>query len=400
MSQTTAKSTQFFYVAVNAAGAKKMGLRAAPTEADLLGDLSNDRLLLLNAWPMPSWISAKGTIPTKDQLALNEQLESLLNRGVPLTDALDVAASLVTTSTKQRIEKMRSAVASGASFADACAQVGGFDEVTVTVYRAAEKSGDLAIAAGGLAQSARRKMAIAGKVGTLLVYPVMVLAIGIIVGVIMLIFVIPQIGTAIKSFGAELPWYTVTVLWIGDVLRAQWLPIIIVLVLLTIFGIVGRRQVASVINAVVRKLPLFGPLILASESARFFSVMAAMTRSGVTIADALSVASDVVTHPKLNQQLNTLQTNLVDGGVFTTIIERVEAFPLATRRLLIAADKAGDLESAFGGLSEDLSNEVNKQSDRLLAILEPLLIVLIFVLVGGLIASIMIPLLTSTGDIQ
>ncbi len=400
MSQTTAKSTQFFYVAVNAAGAKKMGLRAAPTEADLLGDLSNDRLLLLNAWPMPSWISAKGTIPTKDQLALNEQLESLLNRGVPLTDALDVAASLVTTSTKQRIEKMRSAVASGASFADACAQVGGFDEVTVTVYRAAEKSGDLAIAAGGLAQSARRKMAIAGKVGTLLVYPVMVLAIGLIVGVIMLIFVIPQIGTAIKSFGAELPWYTVTVLWVGDVLRAQWLPIIIVLVLLTIIGIVGRRQVASVINAVVRKLPLFGPLILASESARFFSVMAAMTRSGVTIADALSVASDVVTHPKLNEQLHTLQTNLVDGGVFTTIIDRVEAFPLATRRLLIAADKAGDLESAFGGLSEDLSNEVNKQSDRLLAILEPLLIVLIFVLVGGLIASIMIPLLTSTGDIQ
>lgn len=400
MSQATIKSTQFFYVAVNAAGAKKMGLRAAPTEADLLGDLSNDRLLLLNAWPMPSWISAKGTIPTKDQLALNEQLESLLNRGVPLTDALDVAASLVTTSTKQRIEKMRSAVASGASFADACAQVGGFDEVTVTVYRAAEKSGDLAIAAGGLAQSARRKMAIAGKVGTLLVYPVMVLAIGLIVGVIMLIFVIPQIGTAIKSFGAELPWYTVTVLWVGDVLRAQWLPIIIVLVLLTIIGIVGRRQVASVINAVVRKLPLFGPLILASESARFFSVMAAMTRSGVTIADALSVASDVVTHPKLNEQLHTLQTNLVDGGVFTTIIDRVEAFPLATRRLLIAADKAGDLESAFGGLSEDLSNEVNKQSDRLLAILEPLLIVLIFVLVGGLIASIMIPLLTSTGDIQ
>ena len=149
MSQATAKSNQFFYIAVNAAGAKKMGLRTAPTEADLLGDLSDDRLLLLNAWPMPNWITPKSDISTKDQLALNEQLESLLNRGVPLTDALDVAASLVSTATKQRIEKMRAAVASGASFADACAQVGGFDDVTVTVYRAAEKSGDLAIVAGG-----------------------------------------------------------------------------------------------------------------------------------------------------------------------------------------------------------------------------------------------------------
>ncbi len=400
MSQASANTIQFFYIAVNAAGSKKMGLRAAPNEAELLGDLSNERLLLLRAYPMPSWIAAKSTISTKDQLALNEQLESLLNRGVPLTDALDVAASLVSSSTKQRIEKMRSAVASGSSFADACAQVGGFDDVTITVYRAAEKSGDLAIAAGGLAQSARRKMAVAGKVGTLLIYPLMVLAISIVIGVIMLVFVIPQIGAAIKSFGADLPWYTTAVLWIGETLRSQWLPIVSVVVLLLIIGIVGRKQIAAAANAVVRKVPFFGPLILASESARFFSVMAAMTRSGVTIADALAVASEVVSHPKLNEQLRTLQIRLVEGGVFSSIIERVDAFPIATRRLLVAADKAGDLESAFGGLSEDLSAEVNKQSDRLLAILEPLLIVLVFILVGGLIASIMIPLLTATGSVR
>lgn len=400
MSQATVKTTQYFYVAVNAAGARKMGLRTAPSEAELLGDLNNDRLLLLRAYPMPAWIAARATIGTKDQLALNEQLESLLNRGVPLTDALDVAASLVSVPTKQRIEKMRSAVASGSSFADACAQVGGFDDVTITVYRAAEKSGDLAIAAGGLSQSARRRMAIAGKVGTLLIYPLMVLSISIVIGVIMLVFVIPQIGAAIRSFGSELPWYTTAVLWLGDVLRNQWLPIISVLVVLAVLGIVGRRQVAAGGSALVRKLPLFGPLLLASESARFFSVMAAMTRSGVTIADALAVASEVVTHPKLNEQLRTLRVRLVEGGVFTTIIDRVDAFPLSTRRLLIAADKAGDLESAFGGLSEDLSSEVNKQSDRLLAVLEPLLIVLVFILVGGLIASIMIPLLTATSSVR
>jgi len=400
VSQVTAKSIQFFYIAVNAAGARKMGLRTAGSESGLLADLSNERLLLLRAYPMPSWISARSTIPTKDQLALNEQLNSLLNRGVPLTDALDVAASLVSTPTKQRIEKMRTAVASGASFADACAQVGGFDDVTVTVYRAAERSGDLAVAGEGLAISARRRMAVAGKVGTLLIYPIMVLSIGVIVGIIMLVFVIPQIGAAIRSFGADLPWYTSAVLWLGDVLRTQWLPIISVLVLLVSAGLVLRTQIIAAIGALVRKLPLFGPLLLASESARFFAVMAAMTRSGVTIADALAVASDVVTHPKLNEQLSTLQSQLVEGGVFTTIIEHVDAFPLATRRLLIAADKAGDLESAFGGLSEDLANEVNKQSDRLLAILEPALIVLIFVLVGGLIASIMIPLLTATSSVR
>jgi len=400
VSQATPSTSQFFFVAVNTAGAKKLGVRAASSEAELNTDLSNERLLLLRAYPLPSWIATKNSIPTKDQLALNEQIESLLSRGVPLTDALDVAASLVTAPTRQRIEKMRAAVATGSSFADACAQIGGFDDVTITVYRAAEKSGDLAIAAGGLAQSARRRLAIAGKVGTLLVYPVMVLAIGCIVGVIMLVFVIPQIGDAIRSFGAELPWYTSAVLWLGDTLRSQWLPILSLLVILGAGAIVARRQLAAAIAAFVRRLPLFGPLVVASESARFFSVMGAMTRSGVTIADALTVASGVVTHPKLNEQLKNLQVRLVEGGVFSTIIERVDAFPMGTRRLLVAADKAGDLDSAFAGLSDDLSAEVNKQSDRLLAVLEPALIVIVFILVGGLIASIMVPLLTATGSVR
>jgi type II secretory pathway component PulF len=145
-----------------------------------------------------------------------------------------------------------------------------------------------------------------------------------------------------------------------------------------------------------RRMPLFRDLILASESARFFSVMAAMTRSGIPLADALGVANDAVGHPVLRRQLGTLRTRLIEGGVLRHLIETVDALPLATRRLMLAAERAGDLETAFDSLASDMAAEVDKRSSRLLAALEPALIVLMFGLIGSMLVAIMVPLITLT----
>jgi type II secretory pathway component PulF len=94
--------------------------------------------------------------------------------------------------------------------------------------------------------------------------------------------------------------------------------------------------------------------------------------------------------------LTTLRTKLIEGGLLRILIERVTSLPLATRRLLIAAERSGDLEQAFDGLAADLADEVDKQSSRFLAMLEPILIVLMFGVIGTLLLSIMIPLMKAT----
>ena len=148
-----------------------------------------------------------------------------------------------------------------------------------------------------------------------------------------------------------------------------------------------------------RRTPMIREVILAQESARFFSVMAAMTRSGVPLADALGVANDAVGLPVLKRQLTTLRTRLIEGGVLRMLIENVTALPLAIRRLLIAAERSGDLETAFDSLATDMADEVDRRATRLLNAMEPLLIVGMFVLIGGILLSVMIPMLTLAGRV-
>jgi type II secretory pathway component PulF len=95
----------------------------------------------------------------------------------------------------------------------------------------------------------------------------------------------------------------------------------------------------------------------------------------------------------LRRQLETLRTRLIEGGVLRVLIENVTALPLATRRLLIAAERAGDLETAFDSLAADMADEVDRRSTRLLAALEPLLIVAMFMVVGTILLAIMLPII-------
>jgi type II secretory pathway component PulF len=129
-------------------------------------------------------------------------------------------------------------------------------------------------------------------------------------------------------------------------------------------------------------------------------VMAAMTRSGVTLADALGVATGALSHPELRGQLTTLRTRLIEGGVLRTLIDGVTALPVPTRRLMMAAERSGDLESAFDTLAQDHAEELDRRTSRLLAALEPLLIVLMFLVIGTLLLSVMIPLMKASSQVM
>ncbi|MCA9298614.1 MAG: type II secretion system F family protein, partial [Phycisphaerales bacterium] len=286
------------------------------------------------------------------------------------------------------------------SFADACLRAGKFDTVTVAVYRAAERTGDLAGAAQQLATKASRQLHLRQKAVTMMIYPAIIASIGSVVGTAMLMFIVPRIGKAIRdATGTDLPAYTEVMVVTGDALRANWLLFLGVVATLVVAFVVFRRQLAALALAILRRLPLVSPLVAAQELARFFSVMAAMSKAGVPLADALGTAELSVTAPKLRAQLTKLRQSLIDGGVLRVLIDRVEAFPLATRRLLIAADRAGDLDAAFDGLASDMTEEVDRRSMRLIAALEPLMIVILFLFIGTILVSVLVPLMTMSSKL-
>lgn len=389
-----AVSTPFFFVAVTPVGGRTFGLRYAQSRSDLASTLSSKNLLLLRSWMLPRWTGRVHKLSLKDQAALNGQIGALVDRGVPLVEALEVAQTVVSKQAAPTVAALRAAVSSGDSFADACDKTDAFDDVVVTVYRAAERSGQLGDSAQRLADSARGRLGIAGKVLTMMLYPAVVLTIGFIVTVIVLTQVVPRIAVTLEQSGGELPFYTKLVLMSGMGLREHWLPVLLTVGAVGVVLILLRQAVARALLAALRQAPLFGSVMLAGESARFFSVMGAMTRTGVPLAEALEVATGVISHPRLRRQLQMLSSGLIEGSVLKNLVEKMDALPLPTRRLLIAADRAGDMDQVFDALAVDLAQEVDTQTQRGIGLLEPLLIVGIFIIIGSVLFSVMLPLMT------
>ncbi|HYE63630.1 MAG TPA: type II secretion system F family protein [Phycisphaerales bacterium] len=388
--------SQYLYLAAKPDGGRTLGLRKARSQRHLSEDLRRQRLVALKTWTVPAWAGrGEDKVKLKDQAELHLQLAQLLTRAVPLVEALEVTATAVAPKTRPRVEKMREMVAAGSSFSDAAEAVGVFDRVTIAVYRSAERTGDLAGAAKQLAHTTRRQLAITGKVGTLMIYPIIVLSLSVLVSGFMLMVIVPRIGAALASSGTEVPWITQKMVWLGTTLGANfaWVALVLALLTVVVFGL--RAHIFRGAMRFARVAPVLKDVVLTQESARFFTVMAAMTRSGVTLADALGVATTAIGHPRLRQQLTLLRTRLIEGGVLRVLIDSVDALPLATRRLLIAAERSGDLESAFDTLAEDMAVELDRKSTRALAALEPVLIIFMFLIIGSMVLVIMIPLIKS-----
>lgn len=395
----TSLNNSFLYIANKPSGGKAIGVRAARSHRALASTLRKERQVLVRTWKLPNWATNETEMSLKDHAEFDAQLAQLLDRGVPLTEALEVASTVVKSTNQDRVLRLRSLVAQGTSFSDACSQVGSFDEVTCAVYKAAEKTGDLAGACGQLSKGAKRRLEVSGKAATLMIYPSIVLTIAFIAGLVMMTLVVPTIGESMASAGIKVPTFTKILVSAGMILRENIIFLLGGLVLLIVVSFLWRSTLARLAVSLTRNMPLVKDVVLEQELTRFFSVMGSMTRSGIVLSDAISVSAGVIGHPKLSKDLQRLQQRLIEGGLFRTLIEQVSALPLATRKLLVAADQAGDLESAFDSLAKDHAQNVDKKTARLMAMLEPLLIVILFMIVGTMILAIMLPMMNMTGSV-
>lgn len=356
--------------------------------------------MLERSWRVPSWMAREPKLALIDQAALNEQLGQLVSRGVPLVEALDVTTQTVRPVARPRVTQLRDLVQSGQSFAEACKRVGGFDQVTIAVYKAAERSGDLAGAAKELAITARRRLAIGNKATTLMIYPAIVMSISLMVATLMMLVVVPMMGEGLAKSDIPLPTFSKIVINTGMWMRENVMWLFIGVLVLIGLGIVFRAAVMNLLGRSTRRLPIIRDVILAQESARFFAVMGAMTKTGVPLADALGTANQAVNHPKMRGQLERLRNRLIEGGILRLLIDEVTTLPVATRRLLIASERSGDMESAFHTLAGDMQDEVEKTSSRLLAVLEPGMIIIMFAIIGTLLMALMLPMITLTNNIK
>jgi len=390
----------YLAIAVKPGGKRTLQVRSATSPANLASTLRKEKLTVLRSVALPKALAAGDKkLGLKDHAILNDQLHQLVSRGVPLVEALEVVGNTVTPVARPVVHTMRELVAAGSSLADAAAKTGQFDAVTIAVYRAAERSGDLAGAARQLAVAARRTLQVTQKAQSLLIYPIVLAIVAVVVSSVLLIIVLPNLGETLLQNGIDIPAYTRILLAIGGWMRSH---ILIVALLAAAGGVAvfsARKAIWAWFISLGQKAPVARDVMLASESARFFAVMSAMSKAGVPLADGLATANQVISHTLLRKQLDKLRERLISGGVLRNLIEDVDAFPLATRRLLLAAERSGDMDTAFGSLAADLTDEVERQASRLLAVLQPVLIILMTGVIGALLLAILVPVLSAAGNV-
>lgn len=336
-------------------------------------------------------------ITTRDIAIFARQIATMMQSGVPIVQALDIIGS---GSPNPRFKKLlldiRTDIEGGSTLNEALAKYPAqFDELFVNLVRAGEAAGVLDTVLDTIATYKERIESIKGKIKKALFYPAAVIAVAIIVSAILLIFVVPQFDQVFKGFGAELPAFTQMIVRMSEFMVSYWWMIL----LAVIFGGVGftlayRRfhGLARLIDRMMLKLPVIGQILHQSAIARFARTLAITFRAGVPLVEALGTVAGATGSVIYAEAVMKIRDDVAVGHQLNLAMRQVNLFPPMVVQMTAIGEEAGSLDSMLIKVAEFYEQEVDNAVDALSSLLEPFIMVVIGVLVGGLVIGMYLPI--------
>jgi general secretion pathway protein F len=338
------------------------------------------------------------TIGKRDLALLTRELSVLLHAGLPLDRALQIIVNLNAGSPIGSLAgSIQDAVRGGAALSAALeAHKGTFTRFFVSMVRAAEASGTLDAQLRQLADYQERSKALRDTVVSALVYPCILIVVASVSLLIILAYVVPQFSQLFADAGQALPLATQLVIGVADWLRSYgWLLAIIVVAA----GFLLRLQLA---NDSVRyrwdslqlRLPLIGTLVKRIEMARFSRGLGTLLASGVSLLTSMSIVKEILTNRALSESLNVAVDALKDGRGMADALIAAGMFPALGLQMLKVGEESGHLDEMLLRAADIYDREVSVATQRLLTLLEPILIVGLGVVIAGVIMSLMLAIVS------
>lgn len=332
---------------------------------------------------------------TADQvLAFTRELATLLRSGVPLDRALEILIGLAATpETTALLQAVRDDVRGGAALSQALDRRRElFGRFYINIVRAGEAGGALAAVLGRLADTMERNKELRESVRSALIYPTLLVFVAVISVVILLIWVVPQFEQTFQQAGKALPFATDLVITVGKVTRGYWWLIAGALALVAL-GVRWRVNSPSGRLAWHRRqlsLPLLGPVVTRLEVARFARTLATLLANGVTLLSALSIAKDTMGNSVMATSLDGVLLRLREGKGFGRPLAETGLFPRLATQMIMVGEESGRLEEMLGRVADTYDREVQAAVRRFLAVLEPVLILGLAVMIGGIVFAILL----------
>ena len=331
--------------------------------------------------------------------AMLQELSTLLAADIPLLQALDTLTRQHTGRFQQSIILMRDHVAAGGSLTDAMRQQPElFDELCLNIVEVGENAGTLDAALQRLVEFRRRSAGLKNKVANALIYPCLVLGIGLCISVFLMTHVLPQVLEPLAASGVDLPLATRVVQAIsGFLLGYGWVLLLAVLAAAAGFRAVLKTEAGQRrFHRGLLSVPLLGELIRKQAIARMSMVMATLLKSDLTFVKAVQIAQRTVRNRVLTDALVACEQAVYAGRDIAVALEKTEAFPPLVIQVFAVGQASGRLEMMLENLATDYDTQVDLVSGRLTAMLEPAMMIALAIVVGFIAFATLMPILEAS----
>ena len=336
-------------------------------------------------------------LPLVQQVLLTRQLATLVKAGVTLDEALAATArQSLHKHSKTLLLQLRSKVVAGQSFTGAlAAHPESFSSLYRALVRAGEQAGLLGEVLEQVADYLERRQSLQHQLQMALIYPAALISVAIAVVAVLMVKVLPSLNDLFVRNGAQLPLLTRGLMAVSTAL-AQWWPAVLVLLVLLIAGaryLLQQPQWQQRWHQSLLRWPLLGGLLRAADTARFASTLGLLTKSGVALVEALTIAAQVMQNQMLRHAAGMAAQAVEEGGSLARALEASNQFPPLLTQMVASGEGSGQLALMLGKAAEMQEQELEQTLKGLLKIIEPLLLVVMAVIVGTIVLAVLLPIM-------
>ena len=342
-------------------------------------------------------LSGGKSIKPRDIAVFTRQLSTMMKAGVPLLQAFDIVARGAPNPRLTRLlTDIRSDVETGTSLSSSFRKHPQyFDALYCNLVEAGEAGGILEELLARLALYQEKTLALKQKVKSALIYPTSVIVVAGIVLTVIMIFVIPAFKEVFTSFGAELPAPTLAVMAMSDFMVHWWFLLLIIIGggTYTFFETWRRSEkMQFFLDRALLKMPIFGDLIMKSIVARWTRTLSTMFAAGVPLVEALDSVGGTAGNLIYTKATEQIQRDVAAGSALTTAMNSVNVFPTMVLQMAAIGEESGSLDDMLARAAEFYEEEVDEMVKGLSTLMEPIIIVVLGTLIGGIVVSMYLPI--------
>jgi type IV pilus assembly protein PilC len=398
MAQTIAsQQTPFLWEGTNSTGKRIKGKSMAASEAVVRAQLRRQGVVPSKVRKESTLFQKSGKVTPADIAIFSRQLATMLSAGIPLVQAFEIVGNGHDNPAMQKlILAVKADVEGGTALAQALSKHPlYFDDLFVNLVEAGEQAGALETLLDKIATYKEKTEAIKKKIKKALTYPAAVVVVALIVTSILLIFVIPEFEALFQGFGADLPAFTRMVISVSEFMREKgWAVLILCIGSVTTYLYFYKRskKMREIQDRIMLKAPVVGAILTKAAIARFARTLSTMFSAGVPLVEALESVAGATGNIVYENGVMAIRDEVSTGQRLQSAMQNTELFPNMVIQMIAVGEESGSLDEMSSKVADFFEEDVDNAVDNMSALLEPMIMAILGVLVGGLVVAMYLPI--------